>query len=182
MQKNVFAEKGFIHIMGPCPAIVTGEKGAWDEWVMESCDIFKDEHTYYWYYHAREDRNANPKEYRIGVATAPTPLGPWTKYQGNPILDYGPPGSWDDESVDGACIMKEGAYNLGQENQTYYMWYSGRGHDGRHIGLATATSPLGPWKKYEGNPIVKDFGYLGNVVKVNGNRSGTLLCCHCRKA
>ncbi len=36
------------------------------------------------------------------------------------------------------------------------------------IGLAVANSPVGPWKKYEGNPVVEDFGYLGGVVKVNG--------------
>lgn len=39
MPKNVFAEKGFIHVMGP------------------------------------------------------SPLGPWTRHEGNPILDYGPTAS-----------------------------------------------------------------------------------------
>jgi len=92
MQKNVFAEKGFIHVMGPSPAIVPGEKDAWDGWILECCDIFKDEFTYYWYYHARGDKKLYPKGYHVGVATAPTPLGPWTKHKGNPILDYGPPG------------------------------------------------------------------------------------------
>jgi len=168
MQKNVLAEKGFIHVMGPSPAIVPGEKDAWDGWIMECCDIFKDESTYYWYYHGRGDRKLYPKGYRVGVATAPTPLGPWTKYEGNPILDYGPEGSWDTGSVDCVCVMKTGAYDLSPEDETYYMWYSAGGPTGRHIGLATASSPLGPWTKYEGNPVVEDFGYLGSVAKVNG--------------
>ena len=64
--------------------------------------------------------------------------------------------------------MKQGAYNIKPGTETYYMWYAGSGPTGRHIGLATADNPLGPWKKYEGNPIVKDFGYLGGVEKVNG--------------
>jgi len=168
MQKNVFAEKGFVHVMGPSPAIVPAGGNAWDGWILECCDIFKDEFTYYWYYHARGDRKLFPKGYRVGVATAPTPLGPWTRYAGNPILDYGPPGSWDAGSVDCACVMKTGASDLPAEDATYYMWYSAGGPTGRHIGLATASSPLGPWEKYKGNPVVEDFGYLGSVVKANG--------------
>ena len=78
MQRNVFAEKGFIQILGPNPAIVPGSEKSWDGDVLEACDIFKDGHTYYWYYHAiGKDKKRWPKAYRIGVATAPTPLGPW---------------------------------------------------------------------------------------------------------
>ena len=168
--KNIFAEKGLIHILGPSPAISpSADKSAVDSWMLESCDVLKDLDTYYWYYHARsQDQKRWPRGYRICVATAPTPLGPWKKYEKNPVLDQGPEGSWDDGSVDGAVVMKEGAYNLKSGTEKYYMWYSAGGPTGRHIGLATATNPLGPWMKYEGNPVVKDFGYLGGVVKVNG--------------
>jgi hypothetical protein len=170
MNKNMFAEKGFTHVMGPSPAIVPAEGDTWDGWILESCDIFKDEDTYYWYYHGRGDKEHYPKGYRVGVATAPTPLGPWTRFEGNPILDYGADGEWDDSSVDCVCVMKEGAYGLRPEKETYYMWYSagGSGRRGRHIGLAIAESPLGPWEKYEGNPVIEDFGYLGSVAKANG--------------
>ena len=46
------------------------------------------------------------------------------------------------------------------------------------IGLATAEAPEGPWRKYEGNPILKLGGigswdytshYLGSVLKIEGN-------------
>jgi len=169
-EKNIYAEKGFIHVLGPSPALVPGEEdSAWDSRFTESGDVFKDVDTYYWYYHARsDDRERWPGAYRIGVATAPTPLGPWKKYENNPVLDHGPEGSWDQDSVDGAVIMKEGAYDVGRGSETYFMWYAASGPTGRHIGLATASNPLGPWKKHEGNPIVKDFGYLGGVVKVDG--------------
>ena len=168
MKKNILAERGFIHVMGPSPAIVPGDKDAWDGWILENCDIFKDDFTYYWFYHARGTEELYPKGYRVGVATAPTPLGPWTKYEGNPILDYGADGSWDDESVDCVCIMKEGRANLRAGEGAYYMWYSAGGPTGRHIGLATASSPLGPWTKHKGNPVIEDFGYLGSVAKVDG--------------
>jgi hypothetical protein len=54
----------------------------------------------------------------------------------------------------------------------YWMWYSGAGMSPAHakwsIGLAAASHPLGPWRKYEGNPILVDFGYVGAVVKASG--------------
>ena len=52
------------------------------------------------------------------------------------------------------------------------MWYSGIGASPAHakwsVGLATAPHPLGPWKKFAANPILKDFGYVGGVVRVGG--------------
>ena len=167
---NIFAEKGFVHVLGPSPAIApNADEAAVDSRILESCDIIKDLDTYYWYYHAQsKDKSRWPRGYRICVATAPTPLGPWKRFENNPVLDHGPEGSWDRTSVDGAVLMKQGAYDMKRGTEQYYMWYSARGPSGRHIGLATASSPLGPWKKYEGNPIVKDFGYLGGVARVNG--------------
>ena len=184
MTKNVLAENGFLHVMGPSPAVVPSGGDAWDGWLIESCDIFKDDDTYYWYYHGLGDEAHHSKGYRVGVATSPTPLGPWTRYAGNPILDYGPPGAWDDGSVDCVCVMKEGSFDTltsretvayqgkfhRPEEPTYYMWYSGGKMDtpGSSIGLATANSPVGPWTKFDGNPVLEDFGYLGSVVKVDG--------------
>jgi len=49
------------------------------------------------------------------------------------------------------------------------MWYTGRVESGTcDVGLATASSPVGPWMKCDENPIIKDFGYVGGVVKVGG--------------
>ena len=160
--KNLFAERPLVHILGPSPAISPStDPSLVDSLMLESCDVLKDNDTYYWYYHARSrDRNRWPRAYRVCVATAPGPLGPWTKYDKNPILDHGPEGAWDRGSVDGVVLMKEGAYNIEPGTETYYMWYAAGGPTGRHIGLATADNPLGPWKKYEGNPILKDFGPL----------------------
>jgi len=125
--------------------------------------VFKDGHTYYLYYHGtpRDDKLWPRGGYRLGVATAPSPLGPWTKYEDNPILDLGSEESWEARHVACASVVKE-------EGNRYYMWYSGCDGGVWSIGLAMASSPLGPWKKYEGNPILEDFGYVGGVVKVDG--------------
>jgi hypothetical protein len=166
-ERNEFLEVSpFIQIPGPNPILVSGGPGAWDEYYIEAADAYKDFGTYYLYYHgAGKDKNRWPGGYRLGVATATGPLGPWKKYGDKPIVDLGPADSWDDEHVACAMIMKVGLHN-------YYMWYSGKGKSEKHkkwsIGLATASSPLGPWKKYEGNPILEDFGYVGGVVFVKG--------------
>ncbi len=165
--KNDFLEGGrFIQIPGPNPILVSGPPGAWDEYYIEAADAYKDFGTYYLYYHgAGKDKSRWPGGYRLGVATASHPLGPWKKYGDKPILDLGTAGSWDDDHVACAMIMKVDLHN-------YYMWYSGRGKSEKYkkwsIGLATASNPLGPWKKQESNPILEDFGYVGGVVFVKG--------------
>ncbi|KYH36506.1 MAG: hypothetical protein AYL29_013250 [Candidatus Bathyarchaeota archaeon B24] len=170
-RRNVWADRGFIYVLGPTPALTPGGKEDWDGGVLESSGVFKDGNTYYWYYHAwSADEKLWPSGYRVGVATAPTPLGPWRKYEKNPILDHGPRGSWDDSWVACAVVLKEGAYDIKGGTEKYYMFYSasGSGSETVDIGLAVADNPLGPWRKYEKNPIVEDFGYLGGVVKVGG--------------
>ncbi len=166
VQRNDLLEKGeFIQIPGPNPILRAGDN-SWESFVVETAGIFKDFGTYYLYYHATGGG------YQVGVATSKHPLGPFKKYEGNPILKLGPEGSWEDFHVACAVILKEGL-------DKYYMWYCGKGHTSDQrvprssdnvwdIGLATASHPLGPWEKYEGNPIISDFGYNSATVKVNG--------------
>jgi hypothetical protein len=151
----------FVHIPGPNPVLLPAPPGAWDDGVIEAADAFHDGPTYYFYYHG----TGTGKGYRLGVATAIAPLGPFRKHGKGPILNLGPPGSWDDRNVACAMVLKEGP-------DKYWMWYSATGSSPQHakwsIGLAAAAHPLGPWKKHQGNPILKDFGYVGGVVKVKG--------------
>ncbi|MFC2098834.1 hypothetical protein ACFLSP_03705 [Bacteroidota bacterium] len=170
-QENIFAERPLVHILGPSPAITpSSDESAVDSRILESCDVLKDnDGKYYWYYHAQsKDKERWPGGYRICVAIADNPLGPWIKYENNPVLDHGQEGQWDSRSVDCVVILKSGAYDISNEDQKYYMFFDGAGPNGRNIGFATADNPLGPWKKYENNPIVKDFGYLSTVNRIDG--------------
>jgi hypothetical protein len=94
------------------------------------------------------------------VATAKHPLGPWTRHEGNPILDLGPEESWEGTHVACAFVHKEQAGR-------YFMWYSGY-REKWGIGLATAPGALGPWTKHAGNPLLPHFGYVGSVLRVDG--------------
>ena len=184
-QTNELAKNGFIQIPGPNPVLMFGQDDRWKTAAIECCDAIKDQDTYYLYYHGMDGG------WRIGVATSKNPLGPFVNYENNPILPVGPKGSWDEDSAACAMVLKEGymrweyppeedKHKYHNTNDVikhysikYYMFYSGIGNPPEHngqwdIGLAYADSPLGPWKKYENNPVLKDFGYLGSVVKVDG--------------
>ena len=161
-QRNDLLEPGrFLQIPGPNPILLPGEEGAWDDGVIEAADAFKDRGSYYFYYHA----TGGGKGYRLGVAAATHPLGPFRKHGDKPVLELGPKGSWEDRHVACAMVLKEGI-------DKYWMWYSGIGESEElskwSIGLATAADPLGPWTKHPNNPVLEDFGYVGGVVKVRG--------------
>ena len=150
----------FIHIPGPNPILTPGEKGAWDDGILEMCDILKDNGKYYLYYHAK----GNGENYRIGVAVSDNPLGPFQKYGDKPILDLTGFGGSDDAYIACGSVIKESV-------NEYYLFYSlqqKRDPHNFYIGLATAEYPLGPWTKYEGNPIMQNFGYVGGVTKKDG--------------
>lgn len=156
----------WTHIPGPNPLLRRGPEGAWDNGVIEACDVLRDAGVYYLYYHGHEAyQDAPGAGYRIGVATAPRPLGPFVRAADGPILDLGEPGAWDDHHVACAFVLRESV-------DEYLMWYSGYGNAPEHqqwgIGLARASSPLGPWQKHPANPLLPHFGYLGGVVKHEG--------------
>lgn len=51
--------------------------------IMEGPTVIKLDGTYYLFYSANHFMS---RDYAVGYATASSPLGPWTKYEGNPII------------------------------------------------------------------------------------------------
>ena len=69
----------FIQIPGPNPILRHGDDpDLWDGGVIEACNVIKDGETYYLYYHGTplDAERFSRAGYRLGVATAPHPLGP----------------------------------------------------------------------------------------------------------
>ena len=156
---NAIENTSFTQIPGPNPILVPGKPGSWDDGMCEMCDILKDNGKYYLYYHA----TGAGMSYRIGVAVADHPLGPFVKHGDRPILDL-TFGDGNDRYIACGSILKEGT-------DKYYLFYSLQQKDDQlnyYIGLATADNPLGPFTKFEGNPIMKNFGYVGGVTKRGG--------------
>jgi len=102
--------------------------------------------------------------YQIGVATAEDPLGPWTRYEENPILKISRQDPHESSHV--ACPM------VVKDQDRYCMIYMSAGEGpigwGWSVSLAYADNPFGPWLKYEDNPILvhQHMGYPGGLVKV----------------
>lgn len=156
---NAIENSAFTQIPGPNPLLMPGKPGAWDDGMCEMCDILKDNGKYYLYYHA----TGRGESYRVGVAVAESPLGPFIKHGDEPILDLSF-GDGNDRYIACGSILKEGTGK-------YYLFYSLQRKDDElnyYIGLATADNPLGPFTKFEGNPIMKNFGYVGGVTKRGG--------------
>lgn len=69
----------------------------------------------------------------------------WVKHPDNPVLEHGPPGSWDEIEVGTPCVVRLGPDSLG-------MWFTGRGLAGSRIGLATSRDGV-HWTEYPANPV-----------------------------
>lgn len=134
------------------PMLEVGAGGSWDDvCVGVSSFVWKEGSTYYMIYRGDTDAYAIN---RIGLATASNPEGPWTKSASNPILT----GTEAWEIKDGKS--KIDPCNIIKVNDTYYLYYSSiispiwSSGLGRSIGVATASSPAGPWTKSVNNPIL----------------------------
>lgn len=152
------------------PIVAPGADGNWDDYAIYQARVHKFGSTYYmWYIANQEIWRGGHFPWRIGLATATAPEGPWTKYEGNPILNVGKIGDWDGIGLNlGAITEVEG---------TYWMWYAGfKEHPDEYgqIGFAKASSPKGPWKEYNGNPVFspRSWNSFGSqepfVLYING--------------
>jgi predicted GH43/DUF377 family glycosyl hydrolase len=84
----------------------------------------------------------------------------WTKYSGNPVLNEGPGGSWDDYGVSWPFVIYDGSQ--------FVMWYAGKpdiSYENSQIGRATSPDGIN-WTKNEGNPVL----ILGSVGEWDDGR------------
>ncbi|ROQ21713.1 glycosyl hydrolase family 43 [Marinimicrobium koreense] len=65
------------------------------------------------------------------------------------------PDTWEDTQTFESAVVAEGPTVI-KHNETYYLFYSANHFksDDYAVGYATSSSPLGPWKRYFGNPII----------------------------
>ncbi len=102
--------------------------------------VIRDSLGYKMYY-----QGATPSDSQaIGLATSADRIV-WTRYVGNPVLDVGPAGSWDERKISTASVYCNG--------NGYSMWYTGRGVREGSIGLATSPDGI-HWTKYAENPLL----------------------------
>jgi hypothetical protein len=149
-------------------ALGKGPKGAWDGFGVITPYVAHIGGKFYLYYTGTTD--AKPWKSRgpdgtlrhIGVAIAEKPDGPWTRFEGNPVLSPGK-GAWDSLIVDDAHIIVRGG--------EIWLYYKGGHHTIRpqdtEWGLAVGETPTGPFIKSNDNPLIG-----GHTVCVWPHREG----------
>lgn len=93
-------------------------------WIMEGPTVVKWDGIYYLFYSANHYKDP---DYAVGYATAPSPMGPWTKYSGNPIIRrdiVGEKGSGHGDVFQG----KDGNYYY-----VYHVWGENDNSDARQV-------------------------------------------------
>ena len=148
-----------VHWQEDAEAFGRGGPGAFDECGVYTPTILVVEDRYYLYYTAMPREWPEAQETTcgaIGVAVSDSPFGPWTRAKSNPVLRCSP----DKEEFD--CLRVDDACIIVREGE-YWMYYKGRpwgeSTAGQtKMGLARAQNPLGPWRKYEKNPVL-DSGH-----------------------
>lgn len=122
------------------PVLEVGSSGSWDQTTAVATTVLFHQGIYKMWYEGDSG---------FGYATSPDGLV-WIKDTlHNPILEPGPPGSWDEMAVNNASVLIH--------NSIYHLWYSGvdANHDNR---IGHATSPDGIfWTKDTANPVL-DLG------------------------
>jgi hypothetical protein len=125
------------------PVLSPGAPGSWDQTTAVANTVLKHEGVYKMWY---EGDNS------FGYATSDDGIT-WVKSPANPVMQPGPPGSWDENNIDHASVVIVGT--------TYHMFYSAEdaSNDNR---IGHATSPDGiAWTKDPTNPVI-DIGVPGS--------------------
>lgn len=136
--------------------------GQWDASTCHNPHIQRIGDRYALFYMGASNGRTNTK--RIGLATAPSLDGPWTRSD-QPLLLPGPEGAWDDHCTTNPALVL-------RPNGEYWLYYKSwntadylrdeppiRGN--RKYGVAISRELTGPYKKHPENPVV-DFSSLGD--------------------
>ena len=127
------------------PVLDVGPSGAWDNLILFTSSVLFDGTGYRMWYGGIDGFHE-----RIGYATSSDGIV-WTKYGGNPVLDVGDLGTWDERDISGPCVLFDG--------EEFAMWYAGSNGTRGRIGYATSPDGI-VWTKHAGNPVL-DVGPPG---------------------
>jgi predicted GH43/DUF377 family glycosyl hydrolase len=118
------------------PVLDTGPFESWDE--RAAADPYVVQISGYFYlYYLGQDR-ADPPRQRLGIARSTDGIH-WEKLRANPILEPGPPGSFDEAGVGEPAVW--------QSHGFYWMLFTGRDFsEVRRLGLARSTDGV-HWTK-----------------------------------
>ena len=119
------------------PVLPTRQSGSWDEAAIWAPHVYEEGGVFYMYY-TGVTRNYT-QSILLASTTDPSDPGAWQKEQ--MLFQPNHPGMiW--QNGQWADCRDPSVFKFGNQ---YYLYYSGLDIDGGIVGLATATSPYGPW-------------------------------------
>ncbi len=128
------------------PILGLGPSGSWDDVWIASPRVLITQSSYEMFYSAFDGNNI-----RIGYAISQDGLA-WTKYKGNPVINEGSDGTWDDKFLFvGSVILDDSTYNL---------WYGG--FDGGIWRIGYATSNVDPVSVQTSGTLIETFSLSQN--------------------
>jgi predicted GH43/DUF377 family glycosyl hydrolase len=103
---------GLSWVMDPAnPVLVRGSAGEWDDHVVAFAAVIHDGVQFRMWYSGGDGENGG-----VGYATSPDGSA-WTKHLGNPVMNVGASGAFDDLGVWPGTVLFDG--------ERYRMWYTG---------------------------------------------------------
>ena len=163
-------------------AVPRGEKGAYDDRSVFTCEIMKHDGMYYLCYQCVKSPYTVRVKNTVGLAWSESPDGPWTKSDA-PILRPADNGVWKGTKQNRFAVIKKGDFDSHKVHDPcilpykgkFYLYYKGEqmgeaitfgGRQIRH-GVAIADDPKGPYVKSPYNPI-SNSGHEVCVWPYNG--------------
>jgi signal transduction histidine kinase/DNA-binding response OmpR family regulator/predicted GH43/DUF377 family glycosyl hydrolase/Tfp pilus assembly protein PilF len=138
-----WSKDGYKWTKYPEPVLQKGKDDAWDARGPICPVVWFDGKQFYMIYTASDKRLIATQ--KAGLATSRDGIH-WQKYPGNPVLDIGKEGEWDDTMVR--------PYSITFNGREYELWYAGYNRAHWQIGKATSTDGI-HWKRYAGNPVIR---------------------------
>ncbi|MHA2265083.1 MAG: hypothetical protein ACXAEN_22040, partial [Candidatus Thorarchaeota archaeon] len=112
----------------------------WDSVAVWKPFVMYENGMYRMWYSGNDGANCHS---HIGYASSSDGIS-WTKDTGNPVLDHGNPGYWDDRGIEVSHVEKIGGL--------YVMFYN-KHCPPQAMGIATSYDGI-HWTKYTGNPVL----------------------------
>ena len=130
------------------PVISLGAEGEWDSGVLRFPYVLRHNDRFHMFYEARLPFDPNENlPVAIGYASSEDGIS-WVKSDLNPILQ-GDGSGFDSASVSRPLVSVD-------DSGSWIMYYAGEGEANKvGVGLATSSSPTGPWERAEA-PLIVD--------------------------
>jgi predicted GH43/DUF377 family glycosyl hydrolase len=133
------------------PVLDVGPRSSWDELGVADPYVIRSGEWFYMYF-LGQDR---ARRQRLGVARSRDRIA-WEKYRGNPILELGAPGRFDETGLGEPAVWNEQGW--------YWMLYTARDRkENRRLGLARSRDGV-KWSRVTEQPVLAGTHAWNSVV------------------